>query len=45
MSLQALVRVLFGEIAPRGKVPVTITQPPPSRTVFYPYGYGLGPGS
>jgi beta-N-acetylhexosaminidase len=41
VSLHALVRVLFGEVNPRGKLPVTITAPPPSHTVLYPFGYGL----
>jgi beta-N-acetylhexosaminidase len=42
VSLHALVRVLFGEVKPTGKLPVTITLPPPSRTVLYPFGYRLG---
>ena len=44
VSLQALVRMLFGEIDARGKLPVTITAPPPSTTVLYPFGYGLSIG-
>jgi beta-N-acetylhexosaminidase len=42
VSLHALVRALFGEFRPSGKLPVTITLPPPSRVVLYPFGYGLG---
>jgi beta-N-acetylhexosaminidase len=41
VSLQALVRVLFGEIDAGGKLPVTITAPAPSTTVLYPFGFGL----
>jgi beta-N-acetylhexosaminidase len=33
VSLHALVKVLFGQLAPRGKLPVTIN--------LYPFGYGL----
>jgi hypothetical protein len=36
--------VLFGEIDSRGKLPVTITDAPPSTKVLYPYGYGLSLG-
>jgi hypothetical protein len=36
--------VLFGEVGARGKLPVTITEPPPSTRVLYPYGYGLSLG-
>jgi beta-N-acetylhexosaminidase len=45
VSLQALVRVLFGEVGARGELPVTVTEPPPSTKVLYPYGYGLSLGS
>jgi beta-N-acetylhexosaminidase len=41
VSLHALVRAMFGEIAPSGKLPVTITEPPPSTKVLYPFGFGL----
>jgi beta-N-acetylhexosaminidase len=44
VSLHALVRAMFGEINPTGKLPVTITEPPPSKTVLYPFGYGIGYG-
>ena len=48
VSLDAMVAVIFGEVPPTGKLPVTITQPPPSTQVLYPFGYGLslsGPAS
>jgi beta-N-acetylhexosaminidase len=41
VSLNASVRVLFGEVNPTGKLPVTVTQPPPSTAVLYPFGFGL----
>jgi beta-N-acetylhexosaminidase len=44
VSLNALVQALFGQFNPTGKLPVTITQPPPSKTVLYPFGFGLGYG-
>jgi beta-N-acetylhexosaminidase len=40
-SLKALVRVMLGKLSPNGRLPVTITSPPPSSHVLYPYGYGL----
>ena len=40
-SLDAAVDALFGDVNPGGKLPVTITQPPPSTTVLFPFGYGL----
>jgi beta-N-acetylhexosaminidase len=39
-SLDALVEVLFGEIEPTGKLPVTITEPSSSQPLF-PFGAGL----
>jgi beta-N-acetylhexosaminidase len=42
VSLHALVRALLGEIQPTGNLPVTITEPPPSTKVLYPFGYGIG---
>ena len=48
VSLDAMVAVIFGEVPATGKLPVTITQPPPSTQVLYPFGYGLslsGPAS
>jgi beta-N-acetylhexosaminidase len=41
VSMHPLVRVLFGELQPAGKLPVTITEPPPSTTVLYPFGFHL----
>ncbi len=32
---------MFGETQTAGKLPVTITEPPPSTKVLYPFGYGL----
>ncbi len=42
VSLDALVEALFGEIDPGGRLPVTVRQPPPSKEVLYPFGYGIG---
>jgi beta-N-acetylhexosaminidase len=42
VSLDALAQALFGEIDPSGKLPVTVRQPPPSKRILYPFGYGLG---
>jgi beta-N-acetylhexosaminidase len=41
VSLDALIAVLFGNASPRGRLPVTITDPPPSTTVLFPRGWGL----
>lgn len=41
VSLDALVNVMFGQRAPAGRLPVTVRKPPPSRTVLYPFGFGL----
>lgn len=45
VSLNAAVRVLFGEVNPTGKLSVTVTQPPPSTAVLYPFGFGLSFGA
>lgn len=42
VSLDAMVEALFGEIDPSGKLPVTVTQPPPSKQALYPFGAGIG---
>jgi beta-N-acetylhexosaminidase len=41
-ALEALTKVLFGESAPRGKLPVMIPAAGDPGHVLYPYGYGLG---
>jgi hypothetical protein len=35
------VAVLFRDVPPSGRLPVTITKPPPSTTVLFPRGWGL----
>jgi beta-N-acetylhexosaminidase len=40
-SLEAVTRVLFGEIAPTGRLPVAIPVAGAPETTLYPYGYGL----
>jgi beta-N-acetylhexosaminidase len=42
VSLDALVQALFGEIDPKGKLPVTVRRAPPKKGVLYPFGYGIG---
>lgn len=42
VSLTALVRVLFGEVAPTGRLPVMIPVAGAPQTPLYPFGYGLG---
>jgi len=41
VSVKALVQAIFGQLNPTGKLPVTITQAPPSKAVLYPFGFGL----
>ncbi|MGH3360993.1 MAG: glycoside hydrolase family 3 protein [Nocardioides sp.] len=41
-ALDALVRVLFGELGPTGKLPVTIPKDGSGNQVLYPFGHGLG---
>jgi beta-N-acetylhexosaminidase len=41
-SLDALVEALFGDFSPSGELPVTIAEPPPSKRVLYPFGFGIG---
>ena len=39
-ALDSMVRVLFGELDPTGRLPVTIPKAN-SKKVLYPYGHGL----
>ena len=41
VSLEALAKVLFGEVAPHGKLPVTIPVAGDPGTALYPYGHGV----
>jgi beta-N-acetylhexosaminidase len=41
-ALDSMVRVLFGELEPTGKLPVTIPRDGSPNRVLYPYGHGLG---
>ena len=41
VSLESAVRVLYGEINPQGKLPVTIPAAGDPDTALYPFGYGL----
>jgi beta-N-acetylhexosaminidase len=41
VSLRSLVRVLFGEVAPTGTLPVTVPTAGDSSTPLYPFGSGL----
>lgn len=45
VSLESAVRVLFGEVAPTGKLPVMIPTAGDKDTVLYPYGAGITYGS
>lgn len=40
-QLRSLVKVLFGEVEPRGQLPVSIPSPDGTRQLF-PFGHGLG---
>ncbi|HEX6149180.1 glycoside hydrolase family 3 protein [Nocardioides sp.] len=44
VSLESLVRVLYGEVDPTGTLPVTIPTAEDPDTVLYPFGHGLGYG-
>ena len=44
VSLESLVRVLYGEVDPTGKLPVTIPAADDPGAVLYPFGHGLGYG-
>ncbi len=41
VSMDALSRVLFGEVNPSGKLPVSIPAANDPKNTLYPYGYGL----
>ncbi|MBA2773888.1 MAG: glycoside hydrolase family 3 C-terminal domain-containing protein [Nocardioidaceae bacterium] len=41
VSLESAVRVLYGEVNPQGKLPVTIPTADDPGTALYPFGYGL----
>lgn len=40
--MQAVARVLFGEVNPTGKLPVRIPAADDPSATLYPYGHGLG---
>jgi beta-N-acetylhexosaminidase len=42
VSIRSLVSVLYGEVDPTGKLPVTIPSADDPGTALYPYGHGLG---
>jgi beta-N-acetylhexosaminidase len=44
VSMQALARVMFGEVEPTGRLPVTIPEAGEPGSTLYPYGHGLGYG-
>ncbi|MGI9155046.1 MAG: glycoside hydrolase family 3 protein [Marmoricola sp.] len=41
VSLESAVRVLYGEVNPQGKLPVTIPTADDPDTALYPFGHGL----
>ena len=41
VSLESLVRVLYGEVSPTGKLPVTIPEAGDPSSTLYPFGAGL----
>lgn len=41
VSLESLTKVLFGEVSPTGKLPVTIPVAGSPGTALYPFGHGL----
>ncbi|MGH3318897.1 MAG: glycoside hydrolase family 3 protein [Streptosporangiaceae bacterium] len=45
VALTSLTGVLFGEVEPRGKLPVMIPKAGTQDEVLYPFGYGLSYGS
>jgi beta-N-acetylhexosaminidase len=44
VSLESLVRVLYGEVDPTGRLPVTIPEADDPDATLYPFGHGLGYG-
>jgi beta-N-acetylhexosaminidase len=42
VSLGALAKTLFGEVTPRGRLPVDIPAAGDPGTILYPFGHGLG---
>jgi beta-N-acetylhexosaminidase len=42
VSIRSLVSVLYGEVDPTGKLPVTIPSADDPGTALYPFGHGLG---
>jgi beta-N-acetylhexosaminidase len=42
VSMQSLLRVLFGEVSPTGRLPVTVPSADDPATALYPFGAGLG---
>ncbi|GGM65418.1 beta-N-acetylhexosaminidase [Longimycelium tulufanense] len=42
VAMESLAKVVFGEIAPRGKLPVAIPDPGRPGVDRYPFGHGLG---
>jgi beta-N-acetylhexosaminidase len=40
--MRSVARVLLGEVAPSGRLPVRIPAAGDPATTLYPYGYGLG---
>ncbi|MDI2032803.1 glycoside hydrolase family 3 protein [Saccharopolyspora sp. TS4A08] len=42
VAMESVAKVLFGETAPRGKLPVPVPEPGKPGTDRYPFGFGLG---
>lgn len=42
VSIEALTKVLFGEVDPTGKLPVDVPTAEDPDEVLYPFGYGIG---
>jgi beta-N-acetylhexosaminidase len=41
-SLEAVIKAMYGEISPTGKLPVTIPRADDPSDALYPFGHGLG---